>query len=408
MLLNGSRSHRSLIWITLLALVMVAGVLGILSISKFDGQITGLFRIGSVLPLSPYLQEDSVFIHADKVGNDGQQFLSIALDPFLRNPATLDSLDVPQYRYRRILYPWLGYLLGLGNPALIPFAMVGINLVCVAVIVYTVGRILQEAYGSGSLPEEHRDSAIMPTPPAAPPIGLALLILGIPSVWMILSLSTADLLSSCCLVVAVYSYWRDRPLATCVALGVGCLARETLLIGWLALVITAALDRDRRYLNTLPISLVPLGIWTFYVYTRFPSVEQTSSSFSIHFSYPLLGIVSKIGSFLQADLTLNTIFDLYLFILLIGALILTWVPSRILWAKAKWIVISSGFYAVLFLLTTMQILGHFVDYSRVFTDVYILLMLSLSLQITRAKVGWMIVAAVASLGYVYGFATEFG
>jgi hypothetical protein len=61
-------------------------------------------------------------------GYDGQMFLSLGLDPGLRHEGTIAALDLPLYRYRRILYPLLGYLLGLGNPALIPYSMVAINL----------------------------------------------------------------------------------------------------------------------------------------------------------------------------------------------------------------------------------------------------------------------------------------
>ncbi|MFN2147262.1 MAG: hypothetical protein ACK2T2_02630 [Anaerolineales bacterium] len=59
-------------------------------------------------------------------GYDGQFTLYIALDP---NPAQVAPyLDVPAYRYQRILLPILGRMLGLGQPALIPWSLLLINL----------------------------------------------------------------------------------------------------------------------------------------------------------------------------------------------------------------------------------------------------------------------------------------
>lgn len=59
-------------------------------------------------------------------GYDGQFVLYVALDP---KPAHVESkLDVPAYRYQRILLPMLGRSLALGMPAVIPWGLVAVNL----------------------------------------------------------------------------------------------------------------------------------------------------------------------------------------------------------------------------------------------------------------------------------------
>jgi hypothetical protein len=58
------------------------------------------------------------------VGYDGQQSYAIALDPL--GPA--QGLDYPAYRYLRILYPLFAHVLALGQPSLIPWAMILLNL----------------------------------------------------------------------------------------------------------------------------------------------------------------------------------------------------------------------------------------------------------------------------------------
>jgi hypothetical protein len=63
------------------------------------------------------------------VGYDGQQSYAIALDPF--GPA--QGLDFPAYRYLRILFPLFAHVLALGQPTLIPWSMLVINLVAAGV-----------------------------------------------------------------------------------------------------------------------------------------------------------------------------------------------------------------------------------------------------------------------------------
>lgn len=59
-------------------------------------------------------------------GYDGQFVLYMALEP--RPAAVAEKLDVPAYRYQRFLLPLLGRALALGRPALIPWALIIINL----------------------------------------------------------------------------------------------------------------------------------------------------------------------------------------------------------------------------------------------------------------------------------------
>jgi hypothetical protein len=61
--------------------------------------------------------------HYTTVGYDGQFCYYIALDP-VNAPA---YIDVPAYRYTRILYPMTARLLALGQPALIPYTLILVN-----------------------------------------------------------------------------------------------------------------------------------------------------------------------------------------------------------------------------------------------------------------------------------------
>jgi hypothetical protein len=71
-------------------------------------------------------------------GYDGQFAYYIAVDPV----GALVRLDNPAYRYQRILYPLLARLLSLGDPAIVPWALVLINVVSLSLSAELLGRML--------------------------------------------------------------------------------------------------------------------------------------------------------------------------------------------------------------------------------------------------------------------------
>jgi hypothetical protein len=71
-------------------------------------------------------------------GFDGQFVYYIAVDP----GAARFHMDAPAYRYARILYPLLARAAGLGSARLVPWAMLGINLLALAATVWALGTLL--------------------------------------------------------------------------------------------------------------------------------------------------------------------------------------------------------------------------------------------------------------------------
>ncbi|MGZ3679269.1 MAG: hypothetical protein ACXWQR_11975 [Ktedonobacterales bacterium] len=59
-------------------------------------------------------------------GEDGTFCYRIAL-----NPGTIQGIDVPAYRYTRILYPMVAWALGFGQQAIIPYTLVLVNYLAV-------------------------------------------------------------------------------------------------------------------------------------------------------------------------------------------------------------------------------------------------------------------------------------
>lgn len=343
---------------------------------KFDGNITGFFRIGSILPLSPYLNPNNTIIYQGEIGYDGQQFLSIAFDPFLQNTETINTLDHPIYRYRRILYPLIGYLLSFGNQTLIPYVMVGINYLSLIFIVGIISLYFKS------------DNTFQWQP---------LLTLCIPGVWMVLSLGTADLLSSLFLILAFYSYRSDKPIVTGVAISLACLTRETLILMGLALILASIWQRKRKYIKPLLFSLLPPLLWTGYInLLNLPGKVRVKDNFG----YPFVGIFNKFISLITGGINAKNIFEAYMFLILLAILIAIFIIVKNRRNYNRIYQLTGILYSAMFIFSSITILGYYLDYSRVFMDVYFILLLTYNENNIPWKTGLLSASGLGSLAFL--------
>jgi hypothetical protein len=347
---------------------------------KFDGNITGFFRIGSTLALSPFLDPNQTFIFQGELGYDGQQFLTIALDPGLTHPDSLEALDHPAYRYRRIFYPLLGYCLGLGNPTWIPWALVLINGVAIALCTGLIALLL---------------------PPSSSPFN-ALCLLTIPGFWMILSLSTADLLASVWGLGAILSLQKRYISLMGLCLGVGLLTRETLLVLWLALLLCQWQRRQWSAIGVLALSLTPLISWLGYIQWR----QLPGGTGSGNFGWPLVGIGEKFQSLVSNSLTGANLYEAYLWALLgLGLALLLWTKGRSVFfpnsvaVQGLTIGHASWLYLGLLLVASLYILNYYLNYCRVFLDIFIFCSL-VSPPYTGVRNGFFIACGLASFAFL--------
>ncbi|MEL4895323.1 AZOBR_p60025 family cell surface glycopolymer formation protein [Crocosphaera sp. Alani8] len=343
---------------------------------KFDSNITGFFRIGSILPLSPFLNPENTLIYEGEIGYDGQQFLSLAFDPFLQNPETINSLDHPIYRYRRILYPLISYFLAFGNSTLIPYVMVAINAVSIVIIVAITNLYFKFDNVSKFQP---------------------LFILCIPGVWMVLSLGTADLFSSVFLVASFYCYRYDKYRLTGLFIGLGCLTRETLLIVWFALFLSSLIEKRFKQIKYLLYGLILPIAWTIYItFLDLPGKVRVKDNFG----FPFVGIFNKFISILTGGINGRNLFEAYMFIILllsIMAILVIYLKNR---QTNLLIQISNSFYGLMFAFSSMTILGYYLDYSRVFMDVYFLLLLSINITKIPYKTMLFSASGIGSLAFL--------
>lgn len=351
---------------------------------KYGGNPTGLARIGDQLPLSPRLQGADLVILAGKRGNDGQQFLSLALDPLQQLPGTSAALDNPIYRGKRLLYPLLAWLAGLGQPALIPWSLGLINVAligCCGALVASWAQLEQRS----------------------PQWGLA--VLALPSYWVTLSLDTADLLATTLLLASALAFRAQRPGLLVSSLSLALLSRETGLLAWASSGLTSL--RERRWTWLLPLALVPLPLlaWTASLKARFPATAD-GLLVGLHFTWPGVGIVTKalqllglvplVGGPMGGAERLFDTLCFGLWVLSLGLLLAVALRPGL----NRWLRFTAALYLLPALCTSTQILARFPDYTRVWIDVASLALLG-CLSMRRNDLASRFVWFSAGISLVY-------
>jgi len=362
-------------------------VWALLVFGKFGGNPTGLARIGERFAVNPHLPQEQLLVLPSKRGNDGQQFLVLATDPFQRDPVTARAVDNPIYRGKRLLYPLLAWLTGLGQPWLITWTLGLINVACIASAATLVAQWAQL---------EQRN----------PRWGLA--VLALPGYWITLTLSTADLLATTLLLAASLAWRQGRlgPLAG--ALGAALLTRETAFLAWASTGFTALWERPWRWLLPLALVPVPLLAVTAWLKARFASTADGLLA-TLHFGPPGLGILQKAEQLLglrmlpgPSLLGLERGFDCLCLLFWLATLAVLLATALRGWG-GRWLQITAAIYLLPALCTSTQILARFPDYMRVWIDLSSLALLALLSSRSPVLRWWLSGAMALSLGYGLGF-----
>ena len=138
-------------------------------------------------------------------GYDGQFYYRLALDPFNWNKTAFGITMDQSYRYTRIGYPILAWLVSLGQHQLVPVALVAINLLGVAAMAYLGGMFARES-GRHAL------------------WGLAFAAY----FGLVISVGrdTAEPLAEACMLGGLLAYRRARPVLAALLFAYGAITRE--------------------------------------------------------------------------------------------------------------------------------------------------------------------------------------
>jgi hypothetical protein len=162
---------------------------------------------------------------APTYGYDGQFFYRLALDPVnLSRTAYGITTDRP-YRYMRIGYPALTWLVSLGQHSLVPVMLVAVNIAAIGALGY-LGGVFAVQGGRPAL--------------------AGLLMPGYFGLITSLSRDTAEPLAAACLLAGLLAVRARRPALAAILLTCGALTRETVMVAVAALAIVRAAGFLRR------------------------------------------------------------------------------------------------------------------------------------------------------------------
>lgn len=322
----------------------IASVLfAVLVLAKFSPQtgFTSLIRFGETWQERRHsvLQGLPVATVPDSSGYDGQFYAQIALDPLLRDSEIDRVIDAPAYRSRRILVPAIAAALGLGNPwwTLQFFAL--INVGCW----FTLGWLLLRQIDPADRLSLARWTGCM--------FSLGVLESA--------RQSLVDLPALLLLALAVSAHTHSRPTKSALWLALGNLAKETNLLGTLALHSDSSLRPFpwRRACLGLMVAILPLTLWSFYVQQRFAHTLN-NAGFG-NFSWPFLGLLVQAKSSLR-ELSLGNLDSRYSFslIAMIGFLSQVWVLWRTPRFSSPWWRIGAAYSLLLVFLSSWVWLGY--------------------------------------------------
>jgi hypothetical protein len=168
---------------------------------------------------------------APTYGYDGQFFYRLALNPAnFSHIAYGIRVDQP-FRFMRIGYPWLAWLVSLGQHALLPVVLVAINVAAIGVVGY-LGGVFARQGGRHAL--------------------AGLLLPAYFGLLTSLSRDTAEPLAAVCLLAGLLAIRARRPLLAGLLLAYGALTRESVMVAVAAVAVVQGIEVLRRRRSVRP------------------------------------------------------------------------------------------------------------------------------------------------------------
>jgi hypothetical protein len=236
-------------------------------------------------------------------GYDGTLFYQLALDPTITDEYAFGIRSNLAYRKQRILYPAIAHITALGQPQLVPYAMVLVNLICIMIAIFLAYKIARE---------NNSDPAYI------------LLFAGLVGFYIGLTRNLAETMEGLFLTLTFFFFIKKRYIPLGIAMTCALLTRETSLfiVGSLSVIVLYSNLKERKLLSWNSILvLVPilvLALWKLYLYQQFGG--YSSERFEI---IPFKGIYEALMTSFSGALhpekygsSLHLLYGVYCFFLL--------------------------------------------------------------------------------------------
>jgi hypothetical protein len=302
-------------------------------------------------------------------GYDGQWFLGLAYDPLLGQRLAA-SFDMPRYRAGRPLQAVVGWLLAGGRADAIPFGLLAVGPLAVALGSAATGRLVAASGRS-------------------PWWGLAFA--AVPGVVVGVTFATAEPLALALAVLGLSLVLERRTVAGGVAFAGAALTKESYLVFAVAaaawLVLDAGGRRRARFTEAAVVvvpGLVALGLWWAYVASRIPAAAGDREAVGA-VGPPLAGWRRVLGLVVGGDYVPDAPVGMLGAALLVGSLAAI-VAAIILGLRRATLLGRTGLLLGLYgLLLSGELLGRFLSSMRVLAPAVLAAGLAIAAEVTTAR-----------------------
>jgi hypothetical protein len=264
-----NKDRRALLC-AILAAVLAISLQVLIVRYDYNGNWTALYRTGAQSKAPPTaLAQDHIYIFPNWEGYDGQMYHYMAHDPFITRGFS-QEIDLPRFRYRRILVPVCAWLLAAGQDRFVDPAYVLVVNLFVFLGTWWVALIARH-FG------------------VHPAWSLAFLML--PAVLVSLDRMTVDIALVAVTAGAVYYVYRSNWIAVFTLCVLSGLIRESGLLiaagvaGWFAF------RRCFTRATIMAMSAIPAFGWYAYVNSRTAAVDVNHLSL-----VPFVGILNRLAA----------------------------------------------------------------------------------------------------------------
>ncbi len=163
--------------------------------------------------------------HVLSKGYDGQFYYRLALNPFNWHPTAYGVTMDYNYRYTRIGYPVVAWIVSLGQHSLVPIALVVVNLICVAIMGWLGGMFARES-GRHAL--------------------WGLLFVAYFGLVISIGRDTSEPLADACMLGGMLAYRHSRYILAAILVAYGVITNEPILVLAIAIALTRLYQMYRR------------------------------------------------------------------------------------------------------------------------------------------------------------------
>lgn len=317
----------------------------VIQLWQYGWDVSGFIHAGDYFT-KPEKNPMPIQVIPNSYGYDGQFYYRIALNPFsIRDTDYGITMDVPRYRFQRILYPFLVWMISFGAKSLIPANMVIVNFVFLGIL----------AFIGGNYAKNH-----------GYPHWLGIILPLYSGFFVTLSRDLTEITAAALMVAGFYLFSRDRYTLTTVLLSLAVFAKETTLLAAIGAFLFLFWKRDKRWL----FFLVPICFYFLWqLFLNLIWARTLGHTISYNISFPFMGIVSRLIDAIQQWAIVDVLFLVDL-VILVG--FLYFVGKNISAETLSPIEVSWLIYGLLMVCMTTNIWLESVNYFRALSEFYLL------------------------------------